>query len=103
MAEMLDRLHAEFAPRGALPKKMFGGVCYMLNGNMAVCTSKRGLLVRTGEAFDAIAAGRTDAQRMEMGGREMKGYWFVEGDVPDVDFRFWIDRVLEFNRTLPPK
>ena len=103
MAEMLDRLSAEFDPRGAIPKKMFGGVCYMLNGNMVACTSKRGLLVRTGEAFDAVAAGRNDARRMEMGGREMKGYWFVEGDVPEADFRFWIDRSLEFNRTLPPK
>ena len=103
MADILSRLDAEFAPRGGVPKKMFGGVCYMLNGNMVACTSKRGLLVRTGEAFDAIAAGRKDASRMEMGGREMKGYWFVGGDIPDADFRFWIDRALEFNKSLPPK
>ena len=103
MTDLLERLRAEFDPKGAVPKKMFGGVCFMMNGNMVACTSKRGLLVRTGEAFDAIAAGRKDAQRMEMGGREMKGYWFVDGDIADNDFRFWIDLALEFNATLPAK
>ncbi len=51
MADMLARLHARLDPLGAVSKKMFGGVCFMLNGNMVAGTSKRGLLVRTGKEF----------------------------------------------------
>jgi TfoX N-terminal domain len=100
---MLDRLRAKFAPRGAVPKKMLGGVGFMLNGNMVACTSKRVLPVRTGPDFDAVAEGREEASRMEMGGRETKGYWFVDGAFCAEDVRFWIDRALEFNKTLPSK
>jgi TfoX/Sxy family transcriptional regulator of competence genes len=103
MADMLSRLQDEFGPHGAAPKKMFGGTCFMLNGNMVACTSKRGLLARTGPDHDPLADGQENASRMEMGGREMKGYWLVEEDLSAEEFRYWIDRALEFNRTLPRK
>ena len=103
MAEMLSRLHDVFDPLGATPKKMFGGVCFMLNGNMVACTSKRVLLARTGPDHDPLADGHENASRMEMGGREMKGYWFVEEELADEEFHYWIDKALAFNKTLPPK
>ena len=103
MKDMLTRLHDEFDPMGAVPKKMFGGVCFMLNGNMVACTSKRGLLARTGPNHDPLQDGHENASRMEMGGREMAGYWFVEEDLTDEEFRYWIQKALEFNKTLPPK
>ncbi len=103
MTDILSRLHAEFDPRGAIAKPMFGGVCFMLNGHMVACTSQRGLLVRTGAGFDPVAARRDDCRRMVMRGREMAGYWLVEEAVPERAFRFWMDAALAFNATLAPK
>jgi hypothetical protein len=54
MPDMLQRLHQRLDPLGAVSKKMFGGVCFMLNGNMVAGTSKRGTLVRTGKVFGAM-------------------------------------------------
>ena len=103
MADMLERLHARLDPLGAVSKKMFGGVCFMLNGNMAAGTFKDGMLVRTGKESGAIAAGRSGCRPMEMGGRVMDGYWFIEESVDEKGFDFWMDAALAFNRTLPPK
>ena len=103
MADMLARLHARLDPLDAVNKKMFGGVCFMLHGNMVAGTSKRGMLVRAGKEFGAIAAGRRECQPMEMGGRVMDGYWYVEEGIDDAAFEFWMDAALAFNKTLPPK
>ena len=102
MPDMLQRLHDRFDPVGAVSKKMFGGVCFMLNGNMVAGTSKRGLLVRTGKEF-AGAEGRDDCEVMDMTGRPMFGFWFVKEDIDEKAFGFWMDAALAFNRTLPTK
>ena len=103
MPDVLERLHARFDPMGAIHKKMFGGVCFMLHGNMVAGTSKHGMLVRAGKDFDAVAERRDDCRAMEMGGKTMAGYWFVENGIDDMGFDFWMDAALAFNRTLPPK
>ena len=101
MAEMLARLHERLDPLGAKPVKMFGGTCFMLNGNMVAGTSKRGLLVRVGKDFDADAAPLSTV--MEMGGKPMAGYRFVDPDVDDAAVAYWMNAALKFNKTLPPK
>ncbi|MGB8819385.1 MAG: TfoX/Sxy family protein [Rhizobiaceae bacterium] len=101
MTDMLPRLHARLDPLGARPVKMFGGTCFMLNGNMLAGTSKRGLLVRVGKDFDATAAPPSTA--MEMGGKPMAGYRYVDENADDGAFVFWMDAAIAFNRTLPPK
>src|SRR5215471_13052754 len=58
--------------------KMFGGIGFMLNGNMLVATSKRGLLVRVGKDAQPAALARRGARAMEMRGRVMQGYVFVD-------------------------
>ena len=103
MADMLARLHARLDPLGAVSKKMFGGVCFMLNGHMLGGTSKLGLLVRTGKAFDAIAAGRSDCAIMNFTGREMAGFWRISQDIDGKAFEFWMDAALAYNKTLAPK
>ncbi|GIL00860.1 MAG: hypothetical protein BroJett030_07590 [Alphaproteobacteria bacterium] len=105
MTALLDRLDLRLAPLGAEPVKMFGGTCFMLNGNMALGTSRRGLLVRVGPDNDAAAAARPNASRMVMGERVAAGYWFVdEGSLADpAEFEFWVELALAFNRTLPAK
>ena len=103
MADTLQRLHDRLGPLGAVDKKMFGGVCFMLNGNMVAGTSKQGMLARTGKDFDTIAAGRDDCRIMDMGGRTMAGYWYVQDSIDDAAFGYWIDTALAHNATLPPK
>jgi TfoX/Sxy family transcriptional regulator of competence genes len=103
MADMLARLHETFDPLGAVNKKMFGGTCFMLNGNMIAGTSNRGLLVRTGKDFDAIAASRDDCQIMEMSGKSMAGYWYVSNSIDDATFVYWMDVAFAHNKTLPAK
>jgi TfoX/Sxy family transcriptional regulator of competence genes len=103
MQDMLERLHRRLDPLGAVSKKMFGGVCFMLNGNMVAGTSKNGMLVRAGKEFGAISAGRKECRPMEMGGRVMDGYWFVEDSIDEKAFDFWMDAALVFNSTLPRK
>ena len=101
MADMLDRLQERLVPLGARQVKMFGGTCFMLNGNMLAGTSKRGLLVRVGKDFDAEDAPPSTV--MEMGGKPMAGYRFVGPGVDDAAFAYWIAAALKFNKTLPPK
>jgi TfoX/Sxy family transcriptional regulator of competence genes len=103
MEGALARLHTALDPLGAINKKMFGGVCFMLNGNMVAGTTKNGMLVRTGKEFGAIAAGRKDCRPMEMGGRTMQGYWFVEDGIGGSAFKFWMDAALAHNKSLPAK
>jgi TfoX/Sxy family transcriptional regulator of competence genes len=103
--EMLERLRAALAGLPVTEQKMFGGTCFMLSGNMLVGTSKRGLLVRVGKEAHNAAAARPHARPMEMGGRQMQGYVFVDpaGTAKEKDLKAWIERALAFVRTLPPK
>ncbi|SFO70689.1 TfoX N-terminal domain-containing protein [Mesorhizobium sp. NFR06] len=102
---MVARLRAALGRRAFTEQKMFGGTCFMINGNMLVGTSKRGLLVRVGKEGHAAAAARPHARPMEMGGRSMEGYVHVapEGTASEADLAGWLDRALAFVGTLPPK
>ena len=102
---MVERLRAALGQRAFTEQKMFGGTCFMLNGNMLIGTSKRGLLVRVGKAAHAQAALRPHARPMEMGGRSMEGYVRVapEGTETETDLAGWLDHALTFVETLPPK
>jgi hypothetical protein len=76
----------------------------MLNGNTVAGTSKRGLMVRVGKDQQPSALARPGAKRMEMTGRPMEGYIFV--DPPPSDDRSlqdWLALAVAFVKTLPPK
>ena len=102
---LAQRIRAVLAGVGAIQEvKMFGGLCFMLNGNMVAGTSRRGLLVRVGKDRHADALARPDARPMEMRGRPMEGYVFV--DPPPRDeraLRMWLQLAVAFVNTLPPK
>ncbi|CDX19348.1 conserved hypothetical protein [Mesorhizobium sp. ORS 3324] len=102
---MVERLRAALGSRAFTEQKMFGGTCFMLNGNMLIGTSKRGLLVRVGKDAHAAAAARPHASPMEMGGRLMEGYLHVapEGTASEAALADWLDLALAFVETLPPK
>ena len=102
---LIERLRVALADRQVTEQKMFGGTCFMLSGNMLVGTSKRGLLVRVGKEGHAVALSDPHAHPMEMRGREMQGYVFVDqaGTASDSDLKAWLDRALAFVESLPPK
>ena len=87
-------------------KKMFGGLAFLLNGNMAVIASGQGgLLVRIDpdESDEAIA--REHVSLMEMGGRSMTGWIRVapEGLTSKDDLAPWVERGVAYTKSLPPK
>ena len=94
------------AEAGVTEKKMFGGLAFLINGNMAVAASGQGgVLVRVDpEGSDRLVA-RTHAHPMEMRGRSMQGWLRV--DVEDVrtkrQLAAWVERGTSFARSLPAK
>jgi TfoX/Sxy family transcriptional regulator of competence genes len=104
LAERVRELLA--GERGLSEQRMFGGLAFLIDGNLAVAASSQGgLLVRVGpDAFnDALA--RQGASPMEMRGRVMAGWVRV---VPEVlgskrQLESWVKRGVAFARTLPPK
>jgi len=84
--------------------KMFGGVGFMFKGNMLVAASKRGLLARVGKDAQAAALARPGARIMEMRGRVMQGYVFVDPSaLTKASVANWLRLALAFVETLPPK
>jgi TfoX N-terminal domain len=107
VAEMADRIRARLAGRPDIrEQKMFGGVAFMLNGNMLVGPIKGGgLLARVGKPAYAEALTRPGAAPMKFTGREMPGFVEVAGDVLEDDevLAGWIGLAEAFVNTLPPK
>ena len=91
---------------GVAEKKMFGGLAFLVGGNMAVGVSGQGgLLVRVDpEESDELVAS-TSAELMEMRGRSMRGWLRVAAADLDSDAALaeWVDRGTAYARSLPPK
>jgi len=105
--DLVDRMEAQLRSLGAEPvrKAMFGGIAFMVNGNMSYGTSREEMHVRVGpEAYDKALA-QPGAGPMEFTGRSMKGWVSVDGpaDLNDEDIRGWAKRTLDFVNTLPSK
>jgi TfoX/Sxy family transcriptional regulator of competence genes len=82
-----------------LPKKMFGGMCYMVDEKMCLGIVKEELMARVGEEQYEKALGETGAKLMNFTGRAMKGYVFVDVDGYDLedDLEKWVQMCLDFN------
>ena len=84
--------------------KMFGGIGFMLNGNMVAAASDRGLLVRVGQEREAEALERAGARLMVMKGRAMTGYIQVARDALDARaVKSWLRLARAHVETLPAK
>jgi TfoX/Sxy family transcriptional regulator of competence genes len=91
---------------GLSEKKMFGGLAFLLNGNMAVAASGQGgLLVRVDPAEGDSLVSTTSAEPMEMKGRTMTGWLRVAGDAVTTKKQLaaWVKRGTSYARGLPPK
>jgi hypothetical protein len=104
---LANRLRELLADEAAITeKKMFGGLAFLLNGNMTVSASRTGgLLVRIDPAETDAALARPHAALMEMGGRTMDGWLIVapEGVKTKRQLAAWVNRSLAYVRTLPAK
>ncbi len=84
--------------------KMFGGTAFLVNDHMAVAVSRRGLLVRVGSGEHDRALQRPGTRAMQMRGRLMTGYVYVDPVPNDArTLQSWVQSALRHNRTLPPK
>ena len=94
------------AEAGLTEKKMFGGLAFLLNGNMAVGVSgKGGLMVRVDpEETEALLA-KPHARPFEMRGREMRGWLRVDADGVRTKRQLepWVRRGVAYARSLAPK
>ena len=87
-------------------KTMFGGLAFLIGGNMAVAASGQGgILVRVDPAQSEDLVATTPARPMEMRGREMAGWLRVAAaDVnDDAELAGWVERGVAYARTLPAK
>ena len=91
--------------RGYSEQKMFGSVCFMINGNMCVGPWKGSLIVRLDRQHHEQTQSEPFVLPMDITGRVMKGWARVEpaGIQSDADLRRWLDRAVRHVRTLPPK
>jgi TfoX/Sxy family transcriptional regulator of competence genes len=84
--------------------KMFGGIAFMVNGHMTVAVSPRGLLVRVGPDEHDAAVKKPGTHAMQMRGRVMTGYVYVDPFPSDARVvQSWVQSALRHNRTLTPK
>lgn len=100
------RLRPLLARLPIVEKKMFGGLGFMLNGNMLIGTTAKGdLLVRVDPEKISEALRRPGAYKMQMGAKTMTGFIAVgaSGTRDDNALRGWIDFALEYVRTMPGK
>ena len=91
---------------GVTEKKMFGGLAFLIAGNMAVAASGQGgLLVRVDPDETEALLGKPDAGPMVMRGREMQGWLRVgdEGVRTKRQLEPWVKRGVTYARSLPPK
>ncbi len=92
--------------RGLTEKRMFGGLAFLISGNMAVSASSRGgLMLRVDPAQTESLVSEPHVRRFEMRGREMNGWLRVEPEALKTDdaLRRWVSRGIARVRSLPLK
>ena len=106
-AELADRIRFLIGTKpGVTEKKMFGGLAFLIGGNLAISASGQGgALVRVDPAESAALCETTAATVAVMGGREMPGWLRVGADDLEADdqLSWWVTRAVRYAGSLPPK
>ncbi|MEZ6115174.1 MAG: TfoX/Sxy family protein [Pirellulaceae bacterium] len=91
--------------KGYSEQTMFGGLCFMINGNMCVGPWKGSLVVRLAKEDHEQTQSESHARPMDITGKVMRGWAIIEpaGIVSDDDLKSWIDRAVTFVRSLPAR
>jgi TfoX/Sxy family transcriptional regulator of competence genes len=92
-------------PLGVSERKMFGGIAFMVYGNMCVGIVGRDLMVRLGADEYERALAEPFVRPMDFTGKPLKGFIYVDADGLETDAQLdaWLDRARAFVSTLPPK
>lgn len=105
--ELADRIRAMLATdHDVVEKKMFGGLAFLIGGNMSVSASGQGgLLLRCDPADTESLVSEPHADRFEMRGRAMDGWLRVESEGLETDdeLQRWVAVGVSYARSLPPK
>lgn len=91
---------------GVTEKRMFGGLAFLIDGNMAVsASSKGGLLLHIDPTVGESLISEPQVRPFEMRGREMNGWLWVQDEALDTDdaLRRWVNHGVTYARSLPPK
>lgn len=104
---LADRIREQFdGVSRVTEKRMFGGLAFLVDGNMAVAAASHGgLLLRVDPAETEALAAEPGAARFVMRGREMNGWLRVEADAgtPAAVLDRWVAIGIAYAGTLPPK
>lgn len=104
---LASRIHAimerEFP--AYVDKQMFGGIAWMVQGNLAVGTMRKDLIVRLGKEGGDAALEEEAVRPFDFTGKSMRGWVVVDASVlgSEAALRGWVLRGLEYALTLPPK
>jgi TfoX/Sxy family transcriptional regulator of competence genes len=105
--ELANRIRELVARQAGVDEKaMFGGLAFLIDGNMAVAiSSKGGLMVRVPPEQTDTLLGRTHVSPMVMAGRETRGWLRVEAEGVKTmrQLQSWVTKGIGYARTLPPK
>ncbi len=91
--------------RGISEKKMFGGLAFLVRGNMSCGVVDNELMARVGPIAYEAALKERHARPMDFTGKPLKGFVYVseKGVSTDKGLKKWVDRAVEFARSLPAK
>ena len=84
---------------------MFGGICYLLNGNMFCGIQNDALIVRLGDSVAQQALQQTHVKPFNPTGKPMKGWVLVPQQAlqTDSDLKKWLNQARQFTKTLQAK
>lgn len=102
---LADRMRAALRSRaGVVEKKMFGGYCWMLRGNMLCGVEVGRFMFRVGAELEPAALKRPGARPMDLTGRPMKGFVWVDASVAEgAGLEAWIELATRYVGDLPAK
>ena len=101
---LADRVRAVLkGKKGISEKRMFGGVCFLLRGNMLCGTARSRFMFRVGKAQDAAALARPGARPMDFTGRKLAGFVFVDPACDARALKAWVAMAAKYVGALPAK
>jgi TfoX/Sxy family transcriptional regulator of competence genes len=103
--KLAERIRSKLDGMPFVEKKMFGGVGYLLHGNMACGVNQDNLIVRVNPEKHAAFLKKPHAKPFDLTGKPMKGWIVVEADGVKTARQLgtWVKEGVEFALTLPPK
>ena len=103
--KLAERIRSRLGGVSFEEKKMFGGLGFLLNGNMACGVNKDNMIVRVDPEKQNTLLKKPHAKPFDLTGKPMKGWLVVEADgvKTDKELNTWVKKGVEFVSTLPPK